>query len=286
MTSARTCRSGNRVLGARYPSRFTRNFRIAKVTGISTPPTDSMSSWNNPAKKSQSQAPAPETAPQPEPPEAVSRVHLAIQLVKEGKFSQALDDYIKPAIAEFEKLYGSRKERVYCAGGTLEQVAYLAKAAMDKEAAVVAHPGYADAYYMKGYIAFSQKDIGQALEDLEKAVELSPFNSGYLSELANVYQSTRHWPEAMELYERAEKSANAPVYKPGGDTSLQRRALRGMAFVLVELGNLDDAERLHRQCLELDAQDRTALHELQYIEQLRAGARKRPEEAIAPPKSP
>ena len=50
------------------------------------------------------------------------------------------------------------------------------------------------------------------------------------------------------------------------------RAWRGMAFSLVEMNKLDEAEALYAKCLALDARDATALHELAYVRQVRAKA--------------
>jgi Flp pilus assembly protein TadD len=53
------------------------------------------------------------------------------------------------------------------------------------------------------------------------------------------------------------------------------RAWRGLGYVCVEQGKLDDAEKMYRQCLDLDAKDSRAVNELQYIQGVRAksGAR-------------
>src|SRR5262249_33450357 len=50
------------------------------------------------------------------------------------------------------------------------------------------------------------------------------------------------------------------------------RSMRGVGFVMIELGKLDEAERKFREALQLDPADAGAARELQYIEKLRAEA--------------
>lgn len=43
-----------------------------------------------------------------------------------------------------------------------------------------------------------------------------------------------------------------------------------MGYALVELKRLDEAEKMYRQCLELDKNDSKASNELRYIQNLKA----------------
>jgi len=198
----------------------------------------------------------------------MNRIETARQLVRVGKLAEALDTIINPTIAEFQELFGSRKTRVYCAAGPTETLLYLTKAAAEKEDAITVDAGYAQAFFLKGYVAVERQDIPGAIENISKAIELSPRNPQFLCELANIRQNQEDWAKAMELYARAAESA--PVFDCEGDTFHQRRALRGQAFVLVELTRLDEAERLYRRCIELDPADRMAAEELHNIASLRS----------------
>jgi tetratricopeptide (TPR) repeat protein len=202
-----------------------------------------------------------------------SQIELATALIQQGKLTQALDQIINPLINEFEKQYGDCKQKVFCACGPVETLMYLAKAVSEKEpnGAIAADYKYAQAYYLRGYLAIEQKENKPALDNLTKAVELSPFSPQFLCELGNFYQNARDWGRAMELYEQA--AANLPMDARGGNTFLQRRTLRGKAFILVELKRLDEAEKLHRRCLEMDPNDDKALRELEYIARLRFAAK-------------
>ncbi len=191
-------------------------------------------------------------------------------IVRERKFQAVLDDFINPVIREFEKLYGTRKERVYCAEGALDTICCLGQAAMDNVTAIVVSFGYAHAYFVKGFIAVEQGNIDQAIEHMNMAAALSPGNAEFLCELGYAYQRTRVWDKALECF--AKVALRTPENDGNGNVA-RRRAWRGEAFVMVELGKLDDAESLYQRCLQLDPRDEKALHELQYIAQLRGGGR-------------
>ena len=205
--------------------------------------------------------------PDKKPTPVMDRVNRAAPLIQQGRVSEALDQVIDPVIAEFEKAYGASKEKIYCASSAPETLLYLVKAAADKQNARVVDPGYAYAYYIKGYVCIEQKDLAHAEEYLTRAMALSPFNSQFLSELGNLYQSRRDWTKALDRYKQA--AEHAALLDADGGSKWQRRALRGQAFVLVEQGKLDEAEKLHRRCLELDPQDEGAANELRYIAGLR-----------------
>jgi len=195
-------------------------------------------------------------------------VAKADQLVRKGSFDQALSGFLEPMIAEFEKENSGRKERVYCARDSAETRYYLAQSAARNEPAIVLNQAYAYAYFLKAYILDDRNQFDAAIPFLTRAVELSPQNAQYLSELGHIYQSRKDWPKSLELFGRAVEAARLF----SGDASKSetlRRALRGQAYSQIELGWLDEAEKLYRQCLELDPDDKTAKGELSYIEQLR-----------------
>jgi Flp pilus assembly protein TadD len=48
------------------------------------------------------------------------------------------------------------------------------------------------------------------------------------------------------------------------------RARRGLGYVLVEMGKLNEAEKKYQQCLAADPKDTKAAQELEYVRGLRA----------------
>ncbi len=209
-----------------------------------------------------------EAGPKPSPA-AEKRIAQAEQLIRQDAFSEALAQFIEPTMAEFEKEYAGRAERVYCARSSVETLAYLTESASREKPAIVVSQAYAHAYYLKGYILVDRGQLDAALPFLLKAVELSPSNAQYLSELGHVYQSEKNWEKSLETFARAADAARRFSGTAGQSADL-RRALRGQGYTLIELGRFDEAAKLYHQCLELDPGDATAKGELGYIEQQRA----------------
>ena len=200
------------------------------------------------------------------------KMNRASELMKTGKFEEASAQYLDPIIAEFEKTYGNHKARVYCSNSSVETVLYLMQSAKNKEEAIAVGGAYAYAYFLKGYIAVERHDAKSGLILIGKAVELTPSNPQFLSELANIYQDQKNWTVALELYERAIEGAK--LLEEKGNTFYLRRALRGKGYVYVELGKYDESEKMYQECLRLDATDKVAIGELGYVERERAKAKK------------
>jgi tetratricopeptide (TPR) repeat protein len=187
-------------------------------------------------------------------------------LIEAAKPQEAIDSF-EQVIAAFETKYGKSKKRIYCARSPAETLMYVAAAASENQDAEVLTSEWADAYFLKGYALLELGRVSAARELLERALGLSPFNAQYQSELAYTYQTEKNWTEALAQYESAAEAANfSPEEAKVAD---QTRALRGQGYALIEMGKLDEAEKKYKECLELDSNDRGAMGELQYIEQLR-----------------
>ena len=141
------------------------------------------------------------------------------------------------------------------------------QAASEKQEAIVIEPIWAHAYFLKGYASLDLGRKDEAEKWLNKALELSPANSGYNSELGHLYQLERKWKESAELYKKAEEYANSTSPESVKIIELLR-AKRGMAYVLVEQGNLEEAKKIYKECLASDPNDEKSKQELKYIQQL------------------
>lgn len=180
-------------------------------------------------------------------------------------------------IARFKTYYESRKERVYCARTSAESLGYLVKAAAEmnkgkfdpgKTKAITLSSIWADACFLKAYALVELGRVAEAKSAVMLAVELSPWNCKYLCELGSIYQLEKNWPKAMEVFELAEDQASlGPDNVKAAELGLARR---GIGYVLVELGRLDEAEKKYRQCLATDPNDAKAARELEYVRGLRA----------------
>ncbi len=188
--------------------------------------------------------------------------------LSKGHPQSALDRYFDPIIKRYERAHPPSATQVYCARTPAETLLYLGMAASEKKSAVALSSVWADALFYKAYAMVDLARAAEARPLFERALALSPKNARYLSELANGYQVEKNWPKSLELYQAAE---SATEFSPDSAKATELgRALRGQAYVLVELGRLDEAEALYRRCLRLDPDDKTAQRELDYVASQRA----------------
>src|SRR5262249_39777721 len=144
---------------------------------------------------------------------------------------------------------------------------YLLQAAASeksKSSAVVLSGNWGYAYYLKAYCLLDLGRANDAKAPLLRAVALAPQNAQFLGELGYIYQSEKNWPLALETFQRAENAAKEFSPEQSRNAELAR-AWRGIGYVLVELGRLDEAEAMYRKCLQLNAQDAMAQRELAYV---------------------
>lgn len=190
-------------------------------------------------------------------------------MMKSRDFETLEGTYIRPTIQEFESIASSEKRRIYSVAGELETLGCLTKAAEAKQEAVALEGKYAQAYFLRGYIAVERKDYGAGLKNVGKAVELSPINPHYLSEMGFLVSLSKDYERAIVLYERAITGAELLF----GDDKIadeKRRAMRGKGYCLIELGRLDEATKLYVECLRIFPEDTAARNELRYIEKIRS----------------
>lgn len=180
-------------------------------------------------------------------------------------------------IASYKTYYGSSKSKIYCAQTSAENLACLVEAAAamskgefnaDKKNAIVLSSTWSTAYFIKAYALQDLRRIAEAKSTLQLALELSPSNSRYLSELGSIYVLEKNWAKAKEVFEKAED--NAPLASDESKPEVLRRARRGLGHVFVDLGQLDEAEKKYEQCLADDPKDAKAAAELEYVRGLNA----------------
>ncbi|HNN56714.1 MAG TPA: tetratricopeptide repeat protein [Novosphingobium sp.] len=133
---------------------------------------------------------------------------------------------------------------------------------------VILGPDWCTALWGKG---FTLVDLGrgdQAEPFLAQSVEMAPHDAHYRNEYAEWYKSRRDWNRALLEFSLA---WDVVSHDPKGpDRTLAARALRGMGFAKIELGQLDEAEALFRKSLEFEPDSRAAANELEYIAQQRS----------------
>ncbi len=175
---------------------------------------------------------------------------------------------LDPLIEDFAKQYAGEKRLIFCGMNGTETIYYMGLAATAKKDGVAIDPGWCRALWAKGYALVDIKDYTAALPFLERSVAMAPMHSHYLAELGYAYQALGNWQKSYDTYARAAAGAELSD-KEDHDQDISR-AWRGMGFVLIEMGKLDEAEAQFRKCLELDPNDAKAKNELQYIAEQRA----------------
>jgi tetratricopeptide (TPR) repeat protein len=209
-------------------------------------------------------------------PALPKRLEEARRLIDTKKPEAAIEKCDK-IIALFNAHYANSEHKIYCARTSSEELGYLVKAGADmnegkfdkgKKDAVVLSSTLSGAYFLKSYALQDLGKITEAKAAILSAVELSPWSSLYLCELGSVYKLKKDWIRAKEAFETAEGDAPlAPDNLKEAELALARR---GVGYVLVELGQLDEAEKKYLQCLKDDPNDKKAAAELEYVRNLKA----------------
>jgi len=199
-------------------------------------------------------------------PQMVSLLRDARRLIDSKKPAPAIEK-CDQVIASFAARYGNSEKKIYCARTSAETLGGLLKAAVDKTNAIALSPTWSDAYYVKAYALQDLGRLPDAKTNVQLAMALSPFNSQYQSELGEIYQLEKNWGKAQQQFEEAE--GNAKLSPEGSRASELGRARRGLAYVYVELGKLDEAEKKYQQCLAADPSDMRAKRELEYVRELK-----------------
>ncbi|MEO8001728.1 MAG: tetratricopeptide repeat protein, partial [Arenimonas sp.] len=160
---------------------------------------------------------------------------------------------IDQTLEYYRTIYPDGKTRWYVARTPEETFYYMTSSAIlpdstsDKKDAATLYVAWAEAYFLKGYAYVELGQINEAKAALEQALYLTPQNANYMIELAEVSKLERDWGEAYRLYTQAEEATRfSPLDEKASDLS---HAKRGQAFVFIEQGKLNEAEKILKQCL-------------------------------------
>jgi tetratricopeptide (TPR) repeat protein len=129
---------------------------------------------------------------------------------------------------------------------------------------IVKDPSYPMAYFLLGNISINLNDFDQAILYLDTATYIwDGFGSAW-SELMYAYISIGMMDKAQEIGESAIDILGVQL-NPSGHASV----LRMLGYIAIEKNQLDKAEKLYKESLELDEDDQTAKDELDYIKMLK-----------------
>ncbi len=219
----------------------------------------------------------PEAASAPPPAAAAKKavaadalVRRADDLVSSKKHAQALP-LLDEAIAQYERAYRQPGVLVYSARSGPETLAYALNGHKKNTPARVYGAEWGRAYFLRGFALVDLDRIPEAKAAYDAAIALSPRNSQYLSERGHILALERDWPGSLQAFDEALRAVE--LTPPALHTGEQARALRGMAFAQVELGNLDAAKALHERVLRIEPANPISLNELRYIRDLEAKRR-------------
>lgn len=190
-----------------------------------------------------------------------------LYFMQSGLLVQAIAEFDE-AIRHCEIKYPAAGKKIYTSRTTAESLMYVVLSASKNETIDVVDTVCSDAYYLRGFTALNTGRLRDAEGYVHKAVSMAPVNAMYLSALGHIYQVKRDWSQAVDYFTQAETAAQ--TYSPELiRVSEFSRAKRGIGFNLIQLGKLSEAEIKYKECLAIDAKDKGALNELEYIKILR-----------------
>jgi tetratricopeptide (TPR) repeat protein len=210
-----------------------------------------------------SQQPPPPVAKEDDSAE-LEQLNKARLLIDAKQPGEALSKHIIKVLDHYSKKYAGFKKEIYCAGNSTESLGYLLKAASEHRESIVLSNTWSTAWFMKAYCHLELGQLAEAKESLKKAIALSPQNAQFLSERGHIFQLEKNWIEAKESFDSAADASGIIADQKEKNTELGR-ALRGLGYCQVELGNLAEAEKTYQRCLEIDPNDKSAKAEIEYV---------------------
>mgnify|MGYP002700711268 CR=1 FL=1 len=191
----------------------------------------------------------------------------AIKKLSIRNTNKAIIDFDK-AIALCEDRFSNSEQKVYASRSQTETLFYMLTSYADSISAIATDTVCSDALYGRGYATLDLGKIDLAQTYIQRAIDMAPVNSRYLSEMGHIIQTKRDWTKALEIFSQAEAAAD--TYSPKELKNMElARAKRGVGYSLIELGRLDEAEIKFKECIDINKDDKGALKELEYIAQLR-----------------
>lgn len=138
--------------------------------------------------------------------------------------------------------------------------------------AVAVDSAFCLAPFLKGFALIDLHRWDDAEPMLRLASESAPLNAQYRNEYAEWFKAMKQWQKAHDIFAEAYDLGQWESDE-GARKFNQARALRGMGFTEIEMGDLDKAEESFRKSLKLIPNHEGAKSELQYIANLRKKAK-------------
>ncbi|TXI08990.1 MAG: tetratricopeptide repeat protein [Novosphingobium sp.] len=126
--------------------------------------------------------------------------------------------------------------------------------------------------FLKGCALIDLHRWDDAEPMLRLASESAPLNAQFRNEYAEWFKAMKQWQKAHDVFEEA-YGLGEYAGDEANKKANQARALRGMGFTEIEMGDLDKAEESFRKSLKIIPDHEGAKSELQYIANLRKKAK-------------
>ena len=126
--------------------------------------------------------------------------------------------------------------------------------------------------FLKGFALIDLQRWDDAEPMLRLASESAPLNAQFRNEYAEWHKAMKQWQKAHDIFAEAYGLGEFESDE-GAKKFNQARALRGMGFTEIEMGDLDKAEESFKKSLKLLPDHEGAKSELQYIADLRKRAK-------------
>jgi tetratricopeptide (TPR) repeat protein len=200
-------------------------------------------------------------------------IATARDLIRQHRAGEALD-VLAPVITDFDGQVAAAKAKgmVFCAADFTEALLYSGMSAKKKKAGIVLGREVCEAYFLEAFALTDLDRKDEALAALERLTALSPMHAHYFVELGFAYRASGNPAKAREAYQHAHDVAGLS----GDDAQaklLRAAALRGLGYIAIDQGDLDEAEKLYRKSLEDDPDSAIAKSELEFIASKRAEQR-------------
>ncbi len=209
---------------------------------------------------------------------ARAAIETAGNAIKSSKPAEAVAA-VEPVIAALEEQ--EKEQTVRCADNQAQTLMVLLMQAAPSEMqpkaqqsnteqrnTVVIDSAFCTALFLKGFALIDLQRWDDAEPFLRRAHETTPLSAHYLNEYAEWHKAMKQFDKAHALFGQA---FDLGEYSPGKEAkaSDQARALRGMAFAEIEMGQLDKAEVNLKKSLKLVPGHPGAKAELDYIAAMR-----------------
>ena len=121
--------------------------------------------------------------------------------------------------------------------------------------------GYEQCLQMRAFIAAERRDFPVALAILKDIELVAPVSASAAAETGYILNQIGKPVEGLSAYRRAQDLSE----KYASQRPIRALALRGIGCSLIDLGRLDEAERIFLKSLEVEPGNETAINELAFI---------------------